>query len=105
MCWLALALGSALWPAGANVGHRLMVDSLNRADEIMIRDPWQGTAYRVMFPARLNLLHHFVLLSNLPSFISSGTLPKSRLLRVNRINPLDKAIAGDNLVLQPINSR
>jgi hypothetical protein len=29
------------------MGHMLIVDSLNQADEMMIRDPWQGTAYRM----------------------------------------------------------
>jgi ABC-type bacteriocin/lantibiotic exporter with double-glycine peptidase domain len=47
--WIAV-----LWPAGANIGHMLIVDSLNQADEIMIRDPWQGTAYRMSRTEFLN---------------------------------------------------
>ena len=45
---------AALWLTGANMGHRLIVDSLNQAGEMIIRDPWQGTAYRMSRTEFLN---------------------------------------------------
>lgn len=40
--WAAL-----LWEVGAGIGHMVLVDGLDEAGYVLIRDPWDGTSYKM----------------------------------------------------------
>lgn len=40
--WIAM-----LWETGSKIGHMVIVDAFDRQDYALIRDPWQGTRYKL----------------------------------------------------------
>jgi ABC-type bacteriocin/lantibiotic exporter with double-glycine peptidase domain len=39
---------AVLWEKGVGIGHMIIVDGLDEDEYVMIRDPWQGTRYRMI---------------------------------------------------------
>jgi filamentous hemagglutinin len=40
--WIAI-----LWETGAKIGHMVIVDGVDLLEYVLIRDPWQGTRYKL----------------------------------------------------------
>ncbi|ACK74146.1 conserved hypothetical protein (plasmid) [Gloeothece citriformis PCC 7424] len=40
--WIAM-----LWETGAKIGHMVIVDGVDLLEYVLIRDPWQGTRYKL----------------------------------------------------------
>jgi filamentous hemagglutinin len=36
-----------MWEEGSSVGHWVIVDGLDDAGRVMMRDPWQATSYKM----------------------------------------------------------
>ncbi|MCK9815296.1 hemagglutinin repeat-containing protein, partial [Pseudomonas sp. MAFF 302046] len=41
------AWAAQLWERGSKIGHWIVVDGLDSSGRVMIRDPWQGTSYKM----------------------------------------------------------
>lgn len=38
---------AVFWEVGATMGHMVMVEGINESGDVLIRDPWEGTRYRM----------------------------------------------------------
>jgi ABC-type bacteriocin/lantibiotic exporter with double-glycine peptidase domain len=42
------AWAAVLWEAGVGIGHMVIVDGLDEMGYVLIRDPWEGTSYKMI---------------------------------------------------------
>jgi Papain-like cysteine protease AvrRpt2 len=45
---------AVLWEVGAGIGHMVLVDGLDEAGYVLIRDPWDSTKYKMTIDDFLN---------------------------------------------------